>query len=415
MDMSFLAACSGLQQLQLWHPVAYDRLLGERVAEQLPHLKAMTQLIMVGVVGYKLPLDGPVPAGVWQLTQLQHLNITHCWEMEALPDAISSLRQLTQLSLANTGIAELPHQLGVWMPQLQGLCVTSSGYSLGLGPTQVSSIPLGLSRLTHLDITRCRISSVSAVEHLVALKVLRIAAAFMQAPFEPLTKLTALEQLEIWVESSDEVVLSSPLPRLHTLVLDAADPVPVLQQLVGGARCLTRLELRHIGSDAGGGLLQLGPLPALRVLDLADQGCHAQYDTLSTWLQQQEHVTHLALDMGGYFNGPNTSHYVAPVVCGLPPHLEQLHLKNRALWRLPACLYQCTSLRVLNIGQKSNVGLDFFEKGCPNFERKPTGYLRAAGVEHLAQLPLLRVIQLKHQAVPPPLLMAAPHLCWGSG
>jgi hypothetical protein len=192
MDMSLLAACSDLQQLQLARIHPWSCRPFPAFGQQLSHLRALTQLMVRGEDD-TAGLVGPVPAAVWQLTQLRHLDVSYLWQMEALPDAISSMRHLTQLTIQNSGIAELPHQLGAWLPQLQVLEMGS--YARWWGHA-LSAIPLGLSRLTHLDVTRCSISSVSAVEHLVQLKRLCIRGNPLEPPFAALAKLTALEHLE---------------------------------------------------------------------------------------------------------------------------------------------------------------------------------------------------------------------------
>jgi Leucine-rich repeat (LRR) protein len=449
MDMSLLAACSGLQQLQLTgvDEARYGPFPAEALAQQLPRLKALTELVVWGADNTP-PLAGPVPAAVWQHTQMRALH-TDTWRVDMLPSCISCMRHLQELTLEVTGVAELPHQLGAWLPQLQELDIGSYRRGVRHGLT---AIPLGLSRLTGLDVTRCSISSVSAVEHLVQLKRLCIRGNPLEPPFAALAKLTALEHLEISMyegSGSDEdsegsaggegsdVVLPAALPRLSTLVLRTGpegDPLPVIRQLVGGAACLTELRLHGIGPDDGHGedLPQLGPLPALQVLQITHDGCvEYGYDGLSKWLQQQEHVTSLVLHLPKEYvrapnasgNGRGTMMYAPPLVWGLPPHLEQLQLKGSSQWSFPKCLKGSTSLRVLEICSGSCLDDD----GVPEWVTSLTALEEASwpvgdscdyNQELLALLPLLRKIWLPEACYERdvrskvPVLTAAPHLCW---
>jgi hypothetical protein len=228
------------------------------------------------------------------------------------------------------------------------------------------------------------------------------------------------------------VVLPTPLPRLQTLVLGTAgedSPVPVIRQLVGGAACLTQLQLYGIGSEGGKNLVQLGALPALQVLQLVDPRDHDDehyFETLSEWLQQQEHVTSLVLHLPGR-RLPRSESCLGParldgvrrqLVTGLPPHLEQLQLGSSDVWSLPECLEGSTSLRVLKIYEGGlDGGLPEWVTSLTALEELhyPGGY---ADWEQVAQLPLLRGIwseeycYARNVYLKARLLEVAPHLCW---
>jgi Leucine-rich repeat (LRR) protein len=118
---------------------------GVSAAEALDELTQLTALTKLVVSNCKV--DGPVPPGVWTLTQLCHLDVSSSWEQQQLPEHITCLKQLTYLGLSGTGLQELPADLGTWLPQLVE-CVMMWH--------QGDSDPAHLTRLTSLNASCCQ-------------------------------------------------------------------------------------------------------------------------------------------------------------------------------------------------------------------------------------------------------------------
>jgi hypothetical protein len=369
---------------------------------------------------------------VWGCTQLRHLQLFCAGITAELPSNFSCLGQLTLLSIAGNSLSELPHQMGVWLPQLQVLSVPG---------THVTAIPHTLTRLTCLSTPWRLHNSLSSVEELTQLRVLRISIASDKygvrgsvPSAEPLTRLTALRGLTLNVAGDAAVFISSSLPCLRRLSLSADHPARVMRQLVGTAQHLTFLELRALKQrpqqqqqqqqeeeqqqqqpqqhqQQVAGLGQLGALPALRELRLYG-GDEVSLVAAGTWLQQQEHMTRLSLKM----REPMTVG-VVPQVGQLPPRLQRLSLCGTFTFdSLSGVVAQLTGLRVLKVITHS-----------PGQQRLPEWLSRlvklvvlrwdgdAAGCEVIAQLLLLRQVSCTgswSREPPVPGCAVAPHLCW---
>jgi hypothetical protein len=412
-DVPSLAACSGLRELVLNFPPTYIEMYvidgvdgGAQVAlpaalYDLAQLKALTKLVVSNCDVY-----GPVPPGVWTLTQLRHLELSSSWEQQQLPEEISCLKQLTYLGLSSSGLRELPADLGTWLPQLEVLVVPG---------TQVAGVPPNLTRLTKLDVKGCCLPSIAAVEHLTALKELQVSFNGPLLAWDAISKLTGLEVLSLTIRPEAAPATPGVLPRLRNLFLCAPDAIRRAAQLVGTGQHLTRLWLQdksqapQAQDSSEQAFAQLRVLPALQVLQLGT-GNLAALALASGWLQQQPQLTSLMLRL------PDPCE--APLVWHLPPGLRELQLiveGGMPLSDMPDLSTQLSGLRVLDLWSCVGYELPGWVSRLQRLE-KVTAYAEEAevlGCRALAPLPLLRWWATTCMSGDmADALSAAPHLCW---
>jgi hypothetical protein len=407
-DLSCLAACSGLKELVLQgHRTNVN--LGEdplqlSLPEELTQATALTKLVLGYKWGGCFDEEGTteeevVPPVVWELTQLRHLDISH-WRIEQLPESVSTLRHLTYLNVRGTGMWELPSELSSWTPQLQVLDVS---YSM------IQGVPR-LPWLTCLIGQDAYLREMNTVDHLLLLRELYASKYPMVGPLDGITKLTALEVLELGIEDGAAVGPTIELPRLRRMKIEGGgaddNPLQIANRLLGSAGQLTYLSLNCITAGQVEELQQLGVLPVLKELHLgAMEG--ASLVAPSEWLQQHPHLT--ALHLSGFD--------VAQLGV-LPAQLLSLSVKAGTVVScagLRDSLVPLTGLRSLafSADKFSWHGLQLppwlstlqhlTEIACDS---------ATSGFEVLQQLPLLRRLRTRVEAVP--MLCAAPNLCWAS-
>jgi hypothetical protein len=325
-----LAACSGLQELQLEGCTM-------AIPEQLLHNSALTKLVLdtYGV-------DQPLLCSLCVATQLRHLDLQRCHADRALlvlPPDLSSLQQLTCLDVSGRRVEELPQQLGQWLPQLQ---------VLGVENTKVAAIPTGLQRLTCLRAANSSIPSVAAVQHLVGLQQLQLHGNPLVAPYQQLSVFIALQELTLSISEGGTQVVPTPLPLLRVLRIQADDPWKAGGQLAGPGCHLTSLGLystwRGMGRVAAVG--QLGVLPLLQQLVLVMP--LASLRAAGPWLLQQPQLT--SLSTAWSFPTGQSSHQSSWWPEDVPGTLQQWCL-SRGVVRdgLPEAFTQLTGLRVLRL------------------------------------------------------------------
>jgi Leucine-rich repeat (LRR) protein len=408
-DLSCLAACPGLQELLLERHGKNRRWAVDPLQLTLPDGLTQATCLTKLVLGYNWgggwwgdDSEEVVPPVVWELTQLLHLDI-HNWRLEQTPEQVSTLKQLTHLSVKGTGLGLLPSDLGTLLPQLQVLDVSM---------TEVEAIP-ELPRLTCLYAGDSQITSMSAVSHLVLLRELHQHGYNpMKGALDGITKLANLEVLELGIKHATIVGPSNGLPRLRHVNIKGEgggdNPLQVASRLLGSAGQLTYLSLNCITAGQVEELQQLGVLPVLQELHMRAVG-GASLMAASAWLQQQPHLTALHL-----------SKFDLAQLGVLPAQLLSLFIRAMtdtviSSPSLEESLVPLTNLRSLEIdagryehgpGLHLPAWLSTFqhlqEFGCDH---------AIPGWEVLQQLPVLRRIGTGVRPVVP-LLCAAPHLCW---
>jgi Leucine-rich repeat (LRR) protein len=339
-DLARLAACTQLQELVLRHVSKHHWGVrkGRALSRLLLQLTSLTRFEVLGARGVGL-LDGQVPPGVWGLAQLRALDLNRSWQFLELPSGISSLRQLTFLGVTGSRLQELPHQLGAWLPQLQ---VREAD------DTALEAIPHGLSRLTRLHVNRCDVRNVSAGSRLVSLQALHISGSYLQPRYgalSNLSKLLCLRTLMITNYRGRATGVPGPLPCLRVLQLAASsNHVQVASQLVGSGQQLTRLELCGVGPDQVEVLGQLGVLPVLQEFALSRSHV-TSLAPAGNWLQQQPQLTSLSVDC--------LETNVERCQLGpLPIGLQRLITTGLDVWQdasVRESLVQLSGLRVLNL------------------------------------------------------------------
>jgi hypothetical protein len=359
--------------------------------DELTQLTSLTKLVMDNS-----RLGQHVPPAVWALTQLRHLSMNCCGDLEDLSPQISSLKQLTYLDIGDTQWDSAASDLAAWLPQLEVLAMEKV-------PTWVG--PRELTHLTRLTSLTCSATSAAAVDGLGQLKEahLNVVGAFLVPPLSPFGSLSALEVLSLRVKAGSVPLGPCLLPSLRRLELSADNPVYVAQHLVGSALHLTHLEIITYGQQQEGAILQLGSLPVLQELrcnsmDLAGAG---------PWLQQHSHLTSLHIYI------PEDSEEVV-VLDQLPTQLQLLCLGG-SIGRIDVseAVVQLKGLRVLDFGSEDCRQLPSWVSQLSALEVLDAFECSfRTGWEALAQLPLLRRFDTGSRACIGPLLCAAPHLCW---
>jgi hypothetical protein len=419
-DMARLAACTQLQELQLRHidTERFGKGKQQALALLLQQLTSLTKLAVHGAQMSIVGLGGRVLPEVWGLSELRELDLDNSWWLLEVPSQISSLRHLTFLGIKGTLTDELPHQLGVWLPQLE--CLVADGNRT------LAAIPHSLSRLSRLSVGRCDITSVSAVSDLVHLRELQISGNKLQPPYEALTRLSRLETLYInLLREGSAAVTPSPLPCLRDLSLLGAGQALAASELVGSGRFLTQLHLQSVQQGQVEALGSLGVLPVLQRLVLLSTCLIDSLAPACTWLQQQPrlrslHVNCLRIPRRG-------SDAMGPQLGPLPSGLQELTLVGADVWgdaSVQQSLVPLSALRVLqlNSGRYKPPPLPtWLSDWVLSLEHlEVLGLMEVAagfqGVEALKQLPLLRSVSAATSADGIPgitrALAAAPHLCW---
>jgi hypothetical protein len=413
-DMARLAACTQLQELQLRHVQGW-RLGADKQQALSLLLQQLTSLTRLAVHGATMNFGGLMvspPPEVWGLSELRELDLHNSWRLYEVPSQISSLGHLTFLSIASTHITELPHQLGVWLPQLE--CLVACGHS------ELAAIPHSLSRLTRLSASCCDITSLSAVSDLVHLRELQLSGNELQPPYEALSRLSRLEKLSVNIFRDGTAVTSNPLPCLRSLWVSGAGQALAASELVGSGRYLTLLELSGVEQDQVEAMGQLGVLPVLQDVALHSRGGIESLAPACAWLQQQPQLHSLYVNsFGTYYGGE-------PQLGLLPAGLKRLVICGVDVWEdasVRESLVALTGLRVLKL-----------TSGCHPLMQPPPlpawvlewvlslEHLQLLGLfdvkaghpglEALKQLPLLRSVCADGIPGMAPALPAAPHLCW---
>jgi hypothetical protein len=366
-DLARLAACSRLQELELRHVRGTGFGQGKRQAFSIL-LQQLTSLTKLAVLGAQLGSDGwdgEVPDEVWGLPQLRELDLNHCWAVWEVPSNISCLQHLTFLGLSRTWTRELPHQLGLWLPQLRCLVADHN--------VMLETVPHSLSRLTRLSVGCCDITSVSAVSDLVHLQQLQISGNEMEPPYEALSRLSSLEILSVNINRDDAAVTPTPLPCLHFLQMSGPGQELAAAELLGSGRFLSRLELSCLQQEQVESLGGIGVLPVLQDLTLHSRGHIDSPAPACAWLQQQPRLRDLFVNCFGPYYG--TGAQLGP----LPAGLQCLVICGLDVWEdasVEEYLVQLTGLRQLQLNS-----------GCRRPPPLPAWVLQwVLGLEHLEML-----------------------------
>jgi Leucine-rich repeat (LRR) protein len=401
-----LQACSNLRELVIESsPSSPEELPDRDLPQHLVHLTALTKLVLKGCGLTALP------AGLWCLTGLRHLDLTHSRIGRTLPSNISRLQQLRVLDLTQTWLRHLPRELGVWLPQLEELVITDS---------RIWRLPSGLTRLTRLEASACGIRYASYLQYLVQLKQLEMERCQLQPPLQQLSCLTTLETLKLgWVKGAGAsygvapVSLQGAWPRLRSLTLIYA-PLALLSGLPGvaGMGQLTQLFLCGLEPSSLEAIQQLGVLPELQSIYLATsskEDVPMSWAPAAPWLQQQVRLTRLSMD-GGMVE--------VSFLEQLPAQLEDLFLQWVQRCEVQeeqlSCLARLTRLRRLDLPKETLTRLPPW-LSCLSHLEKLVCYGKSfdcsiqSGWEVLATLPLLRQVKV---GMTSKLVEHAPHLCW---
>jgi Leucine-rich repeat (LRR) protein len=402
-----LAACSGLQQLRLYMYFNEVDADGQHLhtLEELVGLTALTKLVMGEVDGDDGENDLPVPPVVWELTWLQHLDLSDWLLLEGLPHGISNLQRLTHLNLSNSDVVELPSQLSTWLPKLAVLDV---------GRTDVEVLP-PLPQLVHLHAGSADISGMCGVDQATRMTELHVLWCG-QPSLDAVSLMTSLEVLHLNLLDTCTLGSAPALPRLRIVNMssEGGNLVLLAGQLIGSGRHLTYLSLGDISKQQEQGLKQLGVLPVLQELRLrAEEG----FSLLSadTWLQQQPHLTSLVL-----------SGCDAGMLGQLPLQLLRLELCSSIDYScagLADTVRPLTNLRHLFLlsHDKEPQPLPAWLSSLQRLEVVSFNDKCTSECEVLQQLPLLRHWWCAYSLACVPacmrdsvvrLLRACPHLCW---
>jgi Leucine-rich repeat (LRR) protein len=337
-------------------------------------ISRLTKLRLLGP-----PADEGALEAVCAHTTLQHLSLSGA-AVEALPDTLASLKQLTCLVLTGSTISELPEKLGAWLPRLE---------RLEAGKCKLAAVPASLTSLTHLDLsssTAARLSLPATLESLQQLVISQ--GAFKCMP--EISGLTALELLDMsFCKALTSLSILQPLTRLRHLNLKGVTQCQAASYTVLGAL----QQLTHLNLAAGpsyaccAALAGTQPLLALQQLDLSGQGvsCVA---TLGPWLRHLSALTWLSLAGCG-------AGYQQPLLF-LPGQLQEVDLSGMCLVQLPSRLSQLQGLQVLHCSR--NPGLKRLPAWLPQPQQLEVLDLHGTAVateqEVLAHMPALRCVRV---------------------
>lgn len=418
----------------------------------------------------KLQLDLRKQRGVPELlstmTQLRHLKLSGHADLEPQQaGCLAALSALTHLNVSATFMENLCRDGD--LPSLEELGVNSDRVTVPGGcprlvrlrASHMAKEPKNLAALTslrELDLSHTPIHNPAALSRLTGLEVLVLHGAGAQGPLGAhklppglLGGLTRLRYLDLHqAEGFHAAAFASPqgLPQLTYLDLSGtmADPT-VLEQVKqrqqeqrqkewdrahgsgseedgeseeGEGSRSSRSSSRRSSSNAGPedqagaaveGVLQLGPLPRLQVLNLS----HNQLTSLAPlgpWLAQCSGLTQLDLSGNPLASPEELGH--------LPEQLQDLDLSNSRKWldHLPRCLTRLTGLTRLAV--RDNTYLDQLPAWLSQLQLLQELDLWQSGVETeqevLRQLPLLRRVRLcEREVAAGKVYGSCPHLHWG--
>jgi Leucine-rich repeat (LRR) protein len=413
-----------------------DRCSQEGGAVDLTALKGLQHLALTGSSMYKPPVGlGSMGSSLTQLqlqlgqegvealpplTNLQHLSLYS--SLSALPNSISSLKQLRRLDIMNTSISELPADLGVWLPRLE---------QLGAKGCALSTVPTSLTTLKGLDLSYNRQLALVLPTTLSTLRELKVRRA-KYTSVVGLSSLVCVEDLDV-VES---VVLGSslsvlqPLSCLRSLDMEEVQGLdPGSYTVIGALRQLTCL---HMGGGLSGArcptpecnaaLASTQPPPGLLQLDIRGADL-ASTPALGTWLAQLTVLTQLCMEYCCVAPGDEL-HYLTASLQDLDISTMPLQgsPEEHNMEQLPLGLTRLTSLTRLAVR-----GFDDMSRGWDDLKQLPEWLsvlqslevldLRGTGVttqqEVLGHMPNLRWVALDQQVSLSKVGGSATHLVFG--
>jgi Leucine-rich repeat (LRR) protein len=377
-DVTHLGQATGLEQLQL----RCDNLAG---LGALSGLTRMTHLVVPGSVEAREVACG--------LTGLRHLWLSGSTAgSPELPRSLSSLQQLTCLSLGQGHVKGVPEELGSWLPKLERLEV------VGFQPP---AVPDTLKRLTHLYLRSDYQGrgSLTLPSTLGCLQELTISNAEYTS-IVGLGDMAALRVLNLDYTQAlgPDLAVLQPLTRLAALSIRwAGDVDPASFTALGGLQQLTSLRLfdfrRCNLALVPWGLLR--PLPMLKVLGIGfDQDADdTSVAAAGPWLARLTALTNLTLRYVTLQDGEELLY--------LPRSLLQLDLSNtKQMEHLPAGLQQLVALTSLDVSKSSS--LCHLPEWLPQLRCLEAINLRETGVVSeqpvLALMPSLRCVELQYWA-----------------
>lgn len=298
-----------------------------------------------------------LPKSLWELTELQCLNLTDCTNLREVPQEIGALKSLKYLELAHCrSLTKLPGQIG-HLEQLVGLRLD--------GCTALMELPPEIGQLQKLDklfLTNCTAlrELPQAIGTLSSLRTLQLRGciALTQLPME-LWGLVELSRLNVSgcinLENIPHAI--SQLTHLTYLNLSKCNKLSELPNLIS---TICSLPLKTLLLS---GLTQLERLPntqefnrlstTLEGLDLSDCTRLQELPDLSAF-QELEHLNFanlaqftilpvsasnnpkiISIDLSGWSNFT-----ALPEGIGSLPNLQQLNLNGCNIVTLPQSLYE---------------------------------------------------------------------------
>lgn len=271
-----------------------------------------------------------VPDSIRALDNLTHLDLA-LNELGSIPGWLAELTHLRELDLSSNGLTELPPSV-TGLRQLTRLEI--SGNALAQLPVEVC----GLSRLRTLGAISCGLTGLpEGFERLTRLRELILNNNQLAELPDPVARLGRLERLRI---SSNHLTEVTPAlkghPRLRDLGIDGNPIAGPLPDWIGR---LPHLERLHIGSDS------LCALPGwIRDLDRLEQLSitSPELRELPDWLGELTRLTYLSLG-----RSPVTS---LPESLAALRRLDVLILDGTGISELPTWIGSLSRLSFLSAG-----------------------------------------------------------------
>jgi Leucine-rich repeat (LRR) protein len=293
-------------------------------------------------------LDGPIPAIIDDLPNLEFLNLRGNILSGSLPDSLGNLSSLLELDLGYGGgsiIGPIPSTLGN-LTSLQLLDLSAQALT-GSIPTSI----LGLSNLSHLSLAYNNLSGgiPPAISGLGSLEVLDLASnplgGSLPAELGALSSLTMLNLPSLGLVGSIPQVLGS-LPNLEVLVLRSNELDGGIPPELGNLPSLSVLNL--LGNQLTGEIPpELGGLATLGSLTLA---ANRLSGTIPPELGSLSGLWYLNL-------GSNSLTGEIPPELGSLAALSTLDLSSNQLsGEIPAALSGLSNIYRVNLGDNRLVG-----------------------------------------------------------